>query len=110
MLIRVPYEVYEVHVNRFPRIAFSGFYRPIWRMPVGTSVPSASFATTFATPSKASECDHLSRLAWLNQGSGIACSNGITSTAELTEAVTTADDRWQSVIDSATGCGRMGQR
>lgn len=102
-LIRVPYEVYEVHVKQFfedrlLRVLQTGMEDASWH--VGPKCQLCDYVRYCRD--KASECDHLSRLAWLNQGQAeLLRSNGITSTAELTEAVTTADDRWQSVIDSS---------
>lgn len=102
-LIRVPYEVYEVHVKQFfedrlLRVLQTNMEDASWH--VGPKCQLCDYVRYCRD--KASECDHLSRLAWLNQGQAeLLRSNGITSTAELTEAVTTADDRWQSVIDSS---------
>lgn len=102
-LIRVPYEVYEVHVKQFfedrlLRVLQTGMEDASWH--VGPKCQLCDYVRYCRD--KASECDHLSRLAWLNQGQAeLLRSNGITTTAELTEAVTTADDRWQSVIDSS---------
>lgn len=102
-LIRVPYEVYEVHVKQFfedrlLRVLQTDMEDTSWH--VGPKCQLCDYVRYCRD--KASECDHLSRLAWLNQGQAeLLRSNGITTTAELTEAVTTADDRWQSVIDSS---------
>lgn len=102
-LIRVPYEVYEVHVKQFfedrlLRVLQTDMEDASWH--VGPKCQLCDYVRYCRD--KASECDHLSRLAWLNQGQAeLLRSNGISSTAELTEAVTTADDRWQSVIDSS---------
>ncbi len=102
-LIRVPYEVYEVHVKQFfedrlLRVLQTGMEDASWH--VGPKCQLCDYVRYCLD--KASECDHLSRLAWLNQGQAeLLRSNGITTTAGLTEAVTTADDRWQSVIDSS---------
>lgn len=102
-LIRVPYEVYEVHVKQFfedrlLRVLQTGMEDASWH--VGPKCQLCDYVRYCRD--KASECDHLSRLAWLNQGQAeLLRSNGITTTAELTDAVTTADDRWQSVIDSS---------
>jgi len=102
-LIRVPYEVYEVHVKQFfedrlLRVLQTDMEGASWH--VGPKCQLCDYVRYCRD--KASECDHLSRLAWLNQGQAeLLRSNGITTTAELTEAVTTADDRWQSVIDSS---------
>jgi hypothetical protein len=102
-LIRVPYEVYEVHVKQFfedrlLRVLQTDMEDASWH--VGPKCQLCDYVRYCRE--KASECDHLSRLAWLNQGQAeLLRSNGITTTAELTEAVTTADDRWQSVIDSS---------
>lgn len=102
-LIRVPYEVYEVHVKQFfedrlLRVLQTNMEDASWH--VGPKCQLCDYVRYCRD--KASECDHLSRLAWLNQGQAeLFRSNGITTTAELTEAVTTADDRWQSVIDSS---------
>lgn len=102
-LIRVPYEVYEVHVKQFfedrlLRVLQTGMEDASWH--VGPKCQLCDYVRYCRD--KASECDHLSRLAWLNQGQAeLLRSNGITTTAGLTEAVTTADDRWQSVIDSS---------
>ena len=102
-LIRVPYEVYEVHVKQFfedrlLRVLQTNMEDASWH--VGPKCQLCDYVRYCRD--KASECDHLSRLAWLNQGQAeLLRSNGITTTAELTEAVTTADDRWQSVIDSS---------
>ncbi|MEG6503050.1 MULTISPECIES: hypothetical protein [unclassified Desulfovibrio] len=102
-LIRVPYEVYKVHVKQFfedrlLRVLQTDMEDASWH--VGPKCQLCDYVRYCRD--KASECDHLSRLAWLNQGQAeLFRSNGITTTAELTEAVTTADDRWQSVIDSS---------
>lgn len=102
-LIRVPYEVYEVHVKQFfedrlLRVLQTDMEDASWH--VGPKCQLCDYVRYCRE--KASECDHLSRLAWLNQGQAeLLRSNGITTTAELTEAVTTADERWQSVIDSS---------
>lgn len=102
-LIRVPYEVYEVHVkqffeNRLLRVLQTAMEDASWH--VGPKCQLCDYVRYCRE--KASECDHLSRLAWLNQGQAeLLRSNGITTTADLTEAVTTADDRWLSVIDSS---------
>lgn len=102
-LIRVPYEVYEVHVKQFfedrlLRVLQTDMEDASWH--VGPKCQLCDYVRYCRE--KASECDHLSRLAWLNQGQAeLLRSNGITTTAGLTEAVTTADDRWQSVIDSS---------
>lgn len=102
-LIRVPYEVYEVHVKQFfedrlLRVLQTDMEDASWH--VGPKCQLCDYVRYCRD--KASECDHLSRLAWLNQGQAeLLRSNGITTTAELTEAVTTEDDRWQSVIDSS---------
>lgn len=102
-LIRVPYEVYEVHVKQFfedrlLRVLQTDMEDASWH--VGPKCQLCDYVRYCRD--KASECDHLSRLAWLNQGQAeLLRSNGITTTAELTEAVTTADDRWLSVIDSS---------
>lgn len=102
-LIRVPYEVYEVHVKQFfedrlLRVLQTGMEDASWH--VGPKCQLCDYIRYCRD--KASECDHLSRLAWLNQGQAeLLRSNGITTTAELTDAVTTADDRWQSIIDSS---------
>lgn len=102
-LIRVPYEVYEVHVKQFfedrlLRVLQTDMEDASWH--VGPKCQLCDYVRYCRD--KASECDHLSRLAWLNQGQAeLLRSNGITTTAELTEAVTTADERWQSVIDSS---------
>lgn len=102
-LIRVPYEVYEVHVKQFfgdrlLRVLQTKMEDASWH--VGPKCQLCDYVRYCRD--KASECDHLSRLAWLNQGQAeLLRSNGITTTAGLTEAVTTADDRWQSVIDSS---------
>lgn len=102
-LIRVPYEVYEVHVKQFfedrlLRVLQTDMEDASWH--VGPKCQLCDYVRYCRD--KASECDHLSRLAWLNQGQAeLLRSNGITSTAELAEAVSTADDRWQSVIDSS---------
>lgn len=102
-LIRVPYEVYEVHVKQFfedrlLRVLQTDMEDASWH--VGLKCQLCDYVRYCRE--KASECDHLSRLAWLNQGQAeLLRSNGITTTAGLTEAVTTADDRWQSVIDSS---------
>ncbi|RUQ27889.1 MAG: hypothetical protein EKK68_15345 [Candidatus Competibacteraceae bacterium] len=102
-LIQVPYEVYEVHVKQFfedrlLRVLQTDMEDASWH--VGPKCQLCDYVRYCRD--KASECDHLSRLAWLNQGQAeLLRSNGITTTAGLTEAVTTADDRWQSVIDSS---------
>jgi len=102
-LIRVPYEVYEVHVKQFfedrlLRVLQTDMEDASWH--VGPKCQLCDYVRYCRD--KASECDHLSRLAWLNQGQAeLLRSNGINSTAELTEAVITADDRWQSVIESS---------
>ena len=102
-LIRVPYEVYEVHVKQFfedrlLRVLQTGMEDASWH--VGPKCQLCDYVRYCRD--RASECDHLSRLAWLNQGQAeLLRSNGITTTAGLTEAVTTADDRWQPVIDSS---------
>ncbi|MBT1077230.1 hypothetical protein [Geobacter grbiciae] len=102
-LIRVPYEVYEVHVKQFfedrlLRVLQTGMEDVSWH--VGPKCQLCDYVRYCRE--EASACDHLSRLAWLNQGQAeLLRSNGITTTAELTEAVTTADHRWQSVIDSS---------
>lgn len=102
-LIRVPYEVYEVHVKQFfedrlLRVLQTNMEDASWH--VGPKCQLCDYVRYCRD--KASECDHLSRLAWLNQGQAeLLRSNGIISTADLSEAVTTADDRWQSVIDSS---------
>ena len=102
-LIRVPYEVYEVHVKQFfedrlLRVLQTDMEDASWH--VGPKCQLCDYVRYCRE--KASECDHLSRLAWLNQGQAeLLRSNGITTTADLTEAVTTADDRWLSVIDSS---------
>lgn len=102
-LIRVPYEVYEVHVKQFfedrlLRVLQTGMADASWH--VGPKCQLCDYVRYCRE--KASECDHLSRLAWLNQGQAeLLRSNGITTTTELTEAVTTADHRWQSVTDSS---------
>jgi len=102
-LIRVPYEVYEVHVKQFfedrlLRVLQTDMEDASWH--VGPKCQLCDYVRYCRE--KASECDHLSRLAWLNLGQAeLLRSNGITTTADLTEAVTTADDRWQSVIDSS---------
>lgn len=102
-LIRVPYEIYEVHVKQFfedrlLRVLQTGMEDASWH--VGPKCQLCDYVRYCRE--KASECDHLSRLAWLNQGQAeLLRSNGITTTSELTEAVTTADHRWQAVIDSS---------
>ena len=102
-LIRVPYEIYEVHVKQFfedrlLRVLQTDMENTSWH--VGPKCQLCDYVRYCRD--KASECDHLSRLAWLNQGQAeLLRSNGITTTAELTEAVTTVDDRWQSVINSS---------
>lgn len=102
-LIRVPYEVYEVHVKQFfedrlLRVLQTDMEDASWH--VGPKCQLCDYVRYCRD--KASKCDHLSRLAWLNQGQAeLLRSNGITTAAELNEAVTTADDRWQSVINSS---------
>lgn len=102
-LIRVPYEVYEVHVKQFfedrlIRVLQAGMEDASWH--VGPKCQLCDYVRYCWE--KASECDHLSRLAWLNHGQAeLLRSNGITTTAELVEAVTTSDHRWQSVIESS---------
>jgi hypothetical protein len=102
-LIRVPYEVYEVHVKQF-------FEDRLLRV-LQTDIADASWHVSpkcqlcdyvrYCTE-KATGCDHLSRIAWLNQGQAdLLRTNGINTTAELTEAISTADARWQSVIESS---------
>ncbi|MDD3523351.1 MAG: hypothetical protein PHQ41_01485 [Candidatus Cloacimonetes bacterium] len=102
-LIRVPYEVYEVHVKQFfedrlIRVLQTNMEDASWH--VGPKCQLCDYVRYCRD--KASEYDHLSRLAWLNQGQAeLLRSNGINTTAELTEAVTTTDERWQAVIDSS---------
>lgn len=102
-LIRVPYEVYEIHVKQFfeerlLRVLQTNIEDASWH--VGPKCQLCDYVRYCRE--KASECDHLSRLAWLNQGQAeLLRSNGITTTAELTTAVDNADHRWQSVIESS---------
>ena len=102
-LIRVPYEVYEVHVKQFfedrlIRVLQTDIEKASWH--VGPKCQLCDYVRYCRD--KASECDHLSRLAWLSQGQAeLLRSNGINTTAELAKAVTNADERWQSVIDSS---------
>ncbi len=102
-LIRVPYEVYEVHVKQFfedrlLRVLQTRMEDASWH--VGPKCQLCDYVRYCRE--KASECDHLSRLAWLNQGqAALLRSNGITTTAELARAVAADDDRWQAVIASS---------
>lgn len=102
-LIRVPYEVYEVHVKQFfedrlLRVLQTDMVDASWH--VGPKCQLCDYVRFCRE--KASECDHLSRLAWLNQGQAeLLRSNDIHTAADLTEAVTTEDHRWESVIESS---------
>ncbi len=102
-LIRVPYEVYVIHVKHFfedrlLRVLQTDMEEASWH--VGPKCQLCDYVRYCRE--KASECDHLSRLSWLNQGQAeLLRLNGITTTAELAEAVATTDHRWQSVIDSS---------
>lgn len=102
-LIRVPYEVYEVHVKQFfedrlLRVLQTDMEDANWH--VGPKCQLCDYVRYCRE--KASECDHLSRLAWLNHGQAeLLRSNDITTTAELADAVTTSDHRWKSVSDSS---------
>ncbi len=102
-LIRVPYEVYEVHIKQFfddrlLRVLQTDMTDASWH--VGPKCQLCDYVRFCRD--KASECDHLSRLAWLNQGQAeLLRANDINTTAELTEAVTNADHRWLSVIESS---------
>jgi len=101
-LIRAPYEVYEVHVkqffeDRFLRVLQTDMADASWH--VGPKCQLCDYVRF--CKEKASEYDHLSRLAWLNQGQAeLLRSNDIHIAADLTKTVTTKDDRWESVIES----------
>jgi hypothetical protein len=102
-LIRVPYEVYEVHVKQFfedrlLRVLQTDMADTSWH--VGPKCQLCDYVRFCRD--KASECDHLSKLAWLTQGQAeLLRANGINTTAELTEAITNTDHRWLSVIESS---------
>lgn len=97
-LIAVPYEVYEIHVKQF-------FEERLLRV-----LPLAPLeAKCHVSPKcqlcdyilfcreKAEEGDHLSRIPWLNQGQAdLLVSRGITTTAELAEAIRTGSPGWRS--------------
>lgn len=102
-LISVPYEVYEVHVKQF-------FEDRLIRV-LQTKIADASWHVSSKCQlcdyvrycrEKASECDHLSRLAWLNQGQAeLLRANGISTTTDLIEAIEKQDERWLAVIESS---------
>lgn len=102
-LIRVPYEVYEVHVKQFfedrlLRVLQTDLEAASWH--VSPKCQLCDYVRYCSD--KATDCDHLSRIAWLNQGQAdLLRANGIVTTADLTDAVTTSDPRWQSVIESS---------
>ena len=102
-LILVPYEVYEIHIKQFfedrlPRVLQAGMKDASWH--VGPKCQLCDYIRFCRQ--KASECDHLSRLAWLNQGQAeLLRANGIDTTADLIEAAENEDHRWSSVTESS---------
>ena len=102
-LIRVPYEVYEVHVKQFfeerlLRVLQADLMDASWH--VGPKCQLCDYVRYCRE--KAAECDHLSRIAWLNQGqSDLLRASGISTTSELADAITNSDHRWQYVIESS---------
>lgn len=102
-LIRVPYEVYEVHVKQFfedrlLRVLRTEIEDVSWHVsPKCQLCDYVRYCTEQATG-----CDHLSRIAWLNQGQAdLLRINNIYTTAELNNAIISNDARWQSVIESS---------
>ena len=83
----------------------SAFYKLTWRMPVGTSVPNANFATKFTGTAETRHPNAITCRDWPGLGTKgrakLLRANGINTTAGLTEAVTNADYRWLSVIESS---------
>ena len=103
-LVSVPYEIYQAHVKQFfedrlLRVLQTKMEDASWH--VGPKCQLCDYVGFCRA--EADDCDHLSRVAWLNQGQAeLLRSNRITTTAELAEAITKNDDkRWQSVIESS---------
>lgn len=98
-LEEVPYEVYEIHVRKFLDERFLNILR------------TKPFDTSWHVSSKCQLCqylgfceeqaertDHLCRVAWLNQGQAdLIRQNGISTTAELYEAIFTSSIKWQTI-------------
>ncbi len=102
-LIRVPYEVYEVHVkqffeNRLFRVLNTDVEKAAWH--VGPKCQLCDYVRY--CKEQANNDDHLSRISWLNQGQAdLLRSNGIETTRDLSAAISSSDARWQSVTSSS---------
>ena len=87
-LIRVPYEIYEVHVRQFfedrlLRVLAVEMEEAKWH--VGPKCQLCDYLSFCRE--NASNCDHLSRLPWLNQGQAeLLRQGGITTTKLLIES------------------------
>lgn len=99
----VPYESYEYHVKQFfedrlPRVLRTNIEDTSWH--VSSKCQLCEYSNYCLT--KAGEVDHLSRVAWLNEGqANLLRLHNINTTAQLAEAISSKDERWQSAIASS---------
>lgn len=102
-LVPVPYEVYQVHVKQFfeERLLRVLEQRPeeaSWH--VGPKCQLCDYVRY--CKQEAENCDHLSRLPWLNQGQAeLLRQNGIATTQSLREAIRGSTTEWQAAEASS---------
>lgn len=96
----VPYEVYQVHVRQFfedrlPRVLGQAPLDAAWHV-----APKCQLCQYLGFCSKrAEETDHLSRIAWLNEGQAeLLRSRGISTTRQLATAIQTNSPEWQATV------------
>ena len=102
-LIPVPYEVYQVHVKQFfeerlLRVLGQGPADAMWH--VGPRCQLCDYIPYCRQ--EAQDCDHLSRLPWLNRGQAeLIRQNGITTTNSLRTAIAENTPQWQAAESSS---------
>lgn len=102
-LVAVPYEVYQVHVKQFfeerlLRVLGQAPHETSWH--VGPKCQLCDYVR-YCTQ-EAGECDHLSRLPWLNQGQAeLLRQNQIASVHDLTAAIQDNSPEWQNAVASS---------
>jgi len=102
-LVPVPYEVYQVHVRQFfeerlLRVLGQEPQEALWH--VGPKCQLCDYVRYCRE--KANDCDHLSRLPWLNHGQAeLLRQNGISTTVALKNAINDNTPEWQAAEESS---------
>ncbi|MDK8754243.1 hypothetical protein [Acinetobacter radioresistens] len=102
-LVSVPYEVYESHVRHFFEhkllsILSVGIHEASWH--VNNKCQLCDYVDFCEKEAK--EIDHLSRLAWLNQGQAeILRANKISTIKDLIDTFTKDNEKWKNITQNS---------